>query len=219
MRIIIISLICISAIQCKNIEQTDQSNIRWLEVQKSKDYIEYAKFIQEHPKSEYFEKALSKYFFLRDSLNGFFACGRYNASISIVDNKKLLFNDQLINLDSLRFRTFDYLKNGIPKVSTLKYNIQIPQSDMWDSVSKGHFDIVLYEKPFPIRSLQLALKEISVGIEHYKEYLSNKWYKKPYAELPKDLKLRIDNLNNSRLSFFDFSYMNDKRIIPPVSIR
>lgn len=210
-----ICIVFILAVQCKNVEKTDHSNSHWLEVKKSRDYFDYITFIQKNPKSEHFEKALSEYFFLRDSLEGFLGCGRYNASISIVNEKQMLFKGELTNLDSLRFRTFEYLKNGIPNVSTLKYDIQIPQSNMWDSISKGHFDIVIYDKPFPIKSLKLALEEVKIGIINYKDFLSKKWYKKPYIELTSEHKIGIDELNDTRISFFDFSHLNGKRMIPP----
>jgi len=76
--------------------------------------------------------------------------------------------------------------------------------------------IIIIDKPFSSSSLQLAIEQISLGIENYKDYLLKKWYKKPYVELSNDLKIEIDNLNNTRMSFFDFSYLNGKRLIPPL---
>ncbi|GGF69597.1 hypothetical protein [Wenyingzhuangia marina] len=216
MRIVLkLSLIFILAIQCKSVEENKQSENDWVETQKSRDYFDYAVYIQKHPKSKNIEKALSEYLFLRDSVAGFLGCGKYNTSLSFVDEEKVLFDNELKSIDSLSFITFEYLKNGIPNVSTHKYDVQIPQSNMWDSISKVHFDIVFYDKPFPIKSLKFVLNEISDGIHNYKKYLSKKWYKKPYNELTDNLKIEIDYLNDSRLSFFDFSYMNGKRIVPP----
>ncbi|WP_148311374.1 hypothetical protein [Nonlabens marinus] len=209
-----IFLILILAIQCKEVEN-DQTEIRWLKTEKSREYLDYSKFIQENPKSKHFEKALSEYFFLRDSVEGYFGCGKYNTSISIVDNEKILFDDELKKIDSLRYITFEYLKNGIPNVSTHKYDVQIPESKMWDSISKVHFDVVIYKKPFPIKSLKLALEEVSIGIDYYKEYLSEKWFSLPYNKLSNGKRIGIDELNDTRFSFFDFSHMNGKRIIPP----
>ena len=210
-----IALILILAIQCKSVEENNQIEKDWAETQKSREYFDYATFIQNHPKSEHFEKALSEYLFLVDSISDFIGCGKYNTSISIVDDEKILFDNKLKSIDSLSFIAFDYLKNGIPNVSTHKYEIQIPYSKMRDSVSKVHFGIGIYNKPFPIEYLKLALEEISIGINYYKEYLSEKWYDLPYNKLTKEKKNGIDNLNNTRFSFFDFSSMKGNRIIPP----
>ena len=209
-----IFLIFILAIQCKSVEENNQVEEDWAETQQSREYSNYAKFIQNHPKSEHFEKALSEYLFLADSVADFIGCGKYDTSISIVDNEKILFDYELKSIDSLRFLTFDYLKNGIPNVTTHKYEVQVPQSKMKDSISKVHFGIGIYNKPFPIKPLKLAMEEISIGINYYKEYLSEKWFDLPYDKLTKEKKFGIDNLNDKRVSFFDFSYMKGKKINP-----
>jgi hypothetical protein len=210
-----LSLIFILAIQCKSVEENKQSENDWVETQKSREYFDYAAYIQKHPKSQNVEKSLSEYFFLRDSVASFLGCGKYNTSLSIVDDEKVLFDDELKSIDSLSFITFEYLKNGIPNVSTHKYDVQIPQSKMRDSISKVHFDIVFYNKPFPIKSLKFALNEVTNGINSYKNYLSEKWYGLPYNRLTIEKKNGIDKLNDTRFSFFDFSHMKGKRIIPP----
>ena len=212
-----LSLIFILAIQCKSVEENKQSENDWVKTEKSRDYFDYAVYIQKHPKSKNVEEALSEYLFLRDSIAGFLGCGKYNTSLSFVDEEKVLFDDELKSIDSLSFITFEYLKNGIPNVSPHKYNVQIPQSKMWDSISKVHFDIVFYDKPFPIKSLKLALSEVSNGINSYKNYLSNKWYHLPYNKLTNEKKNGIDELNDSRFSFFDFSQMEGKRMILPIT--
>ncbi|RBW62492.1 hypothetical protein DS884_02510 [Tenacibaculum sp. E3R01] len=210
-----LSLIFILTIQCKSVEENKHSENDWVETKKSREYFDYAAYIQKYPKSQNIEKALSEYLFLRDSVAGFLGCGKYNTSLSIVDDEKVLFDGELKSIDSLSFTTFEYLKNGIPNVSTHKYNVQIPVSKMWDSISKVHFDIVFYDKPFPTESLKLALNEVSDGINSYKNYLSVKWYGLPYNKLTNKKKNGIDELNDTRFSFFDFSYMQGKRIIPP----
>lgn len=210
-----LSFIFILTIQCKNVEENKHSENDWVETKKSREYFDYAAYIQKYPKSQNFEKALSEYLFLRDSAAGFLGCGKYNTSLSIVDDEKVLFDNELKSIDSLSFITFEYLKNGIPNVSKHKYNVQIPESKVWDSISKVHFDIVFYDKPFPIKSLKLALNEVSDGINSYKNYLSDKWYGLPYNKLTNKKKNGIDELNDTRFSFFDFSHMRGKRIIPP----
>jgi hypothetical protein len=209
-----IFLISILALQCKSIEENNKLEKDWTETQKSRKYFDYARFIQKHPKSEHFEKALSKYFFFRDSVTGFSGCGKYNTSISVLGDEKKLFNQELKNIDSLRYLTYQYLKNGIPNISTHKYVVKIPESKMWDSISKGHFDIVIYNNPFPVKSLKLVLGEISIGISYYKKHLSEKWFDLPYNELTNGKKNGIDELNDTRFSFFDFSSMKDKTIKP-----
>lgn len=209
-------MILILAVQCKNVEEVDLQVIDWLETKNSRNYVDYATYIQKHPNTENFSKALSEYFFLRDSMADFGGCYRFNASISVTYSEKVLFDDELKSLDSLRFYTFQYLKNGKPNISSsLKTDIQIPESKLRDSISTGRFDIVIYDKPFPIEKLKIALMEIRNGIDDYKEYLSKLWFQKPYYELTKQKRIGIDKLNDKRLLFFDFSYMNGEKFIPP----
>ncbi|MGP1991432.1 hypothetical protein D9V96_006070 [Zobellia laminariae] len=204
-------LILLLTVQCKNVEEID-----WLETKKSRNYIDYATYIQKHPNTGNFSKALSEYFFLRDSIADFGGCYRFNASIRVTKNAKVLFDDELKSLDSLRFYTFQYLKNGKLNISSsLKTDIQIPESNLKDSISTGRFDIVIYEKPFPIKNLKIVLTEISKGIEDYNEFLAKKWFKKPYSELDNGKKKAIEKLNNKRLLFFDFSDMNVEHINQP----
>ncbi|OWW23105.1 hypothetical protein B4Q04_22385 [Zobellia sp. OII3] len=212
-------LILILAIQCKNIEEIDSQKIDWQETKNSRNYVDYATYIQKHPNTENFSKALSEYFFLRDSIADFGGCYRFNASISVTDSAKVLFDDELKSLDSLRFYTFQYLKNGKPNISSsLKTDIQIPESKLRDSISTGRFDIVIYDKPYPIENLKKAIIEISKGIKDYKKYLSEEWFQKPYSELSKDKRAGIDKLNDQRLVFFDFTNMDGKRFNPPLPI-
>ncbi len=64
MKIILnIFLIFILTIQCKSVEENNQSQKDWTKTKKSRKHFDYATFIQNHPKSEHFKKALSEYFF------------------------------------------------------------------------------------------------------------------------------------------------------------
>ncbi len=203
-------LIFILAVQCKNVEETD-----WLETKNSRNYIDYGMYIQKHPDTKKLSKALSQYFILKDSSNDFGGCYRYNASISFIDDSKILFDDELKSLDSIRLCTFQYLKNGKPNISSsLKTDVQIPESNLRDSISIGRFDIIFYNKPFATENLKLTLIEVSKGIHDYKEHLSKSWFKKSYSELTKKKRIGIDKLNDKRLIFFDFSHMNNQRFTP-----
>ncbi|PKG52279.1 hypothetical protein [Olleya sp. 1-3] len=210
--------ILIFATQCKNIEKKDVQERDWDVVKTSRYYRDYATFIQNHPNSNNLENAISEYLFLKDSLSDFIGCNRYNATIDTVNNTKLLFNQSLTTIDSLRHLAFNYLKNanGAMEVSSkLKYKIRIPNTDVFDSISKGQFEFHFYKKHIPVTYLQPLITEISKGINDYKNYLSKKWYQTEYAKLEKNKKIAIDALNDQKLVFFDFTDLEAKRITPP----
>jgi hypothetical protein len=219
MRIILKLLpILILVIQCKNVEKIDLQESDWALTKESRDYIEYLKFIQNHPNSINFNKALSEYLFLRDSISDFVGCERYNAKIDAIDNSKVLFNGYLKSIDSLRYFTLHYLinANGEMEVSSkLKYKVKIPQTTLFNSISNGKFEFQFYKKPFPVEYLQPILTEIKNGINDYKNYLSKEWYQTEYSDLTNEKRIEIDELNNRRLVFFDFTDLEDKRFNPP----
>ncbi|MEO1485795.1 MAG: hypothetical protein AAFU57_08610 [Bacteroidota bacterium] len=209
---LIIFPILILCLQCRKV---DISKEDWLKTKESRHYDDYARFIQKHPKSVYFESALSEYFFLHDSIADNLICCRYNASISVIDGKQLLFDEEIKMTDSLRIYSFEYLKNGKPGIPSLQRQVRIPETELNDSISKGHFDIIIYEKPLSVNVLQSMILEISNGINDYKEYLAESWYNKRYADLSVSKKKALDKLNDRRLMFFDFSGMDVKRGQPP----
>ena len=212
-RYILLFVFIIITIQCKKVEESDLSETDWLETKRSRHYDDYAKFIQKHPSSKNFKEAFAEYFFLTDSISDFRASSRFNAEINVNDQSQILFNSSLIEFDSVRNFAFHYLKdfNGNAEISSkLKYKVQIPETNSFDSISRGRFGFTFYKKQFPNRYIQPVIIEITKGIGDYKEYLSKKWYNKPYYELSKETKTEINALNENRLIFIDLTFLSDE---------
>lgn len=212
-----IILILIFAIQCKDVEEHVSQQTDWEQTKSSREYFDYAIFIQNNPHSEYIFEAMKKYLILQDSASEFIGGSRFNAKIDRIDTSKVLFNGYIKDIDSLRYIGLNYLKNanGNAQVaSKLKYKVQIPETQIFDSISKGSFEFQFYEDPFATKALQKIIIELSHAIEDYKEFLSDKWYDRPYSKLSSKKKSGIDKLVHHRFVFFDFKVIENSRLQP-----
>ncbi len=201
-------------VQCKTNTAVDKE---WEATKRANNFSDYAEFLQKYPTSIYFEEALAAYFVSREEKALDFGCGKFNMSIDITNDSIVLLNQEPIRMDALRTRAFHYLKDGYTyALGSLHRTIVIPETQIQDAIAKGHFDVVMYDKPFPLASMQSALLAIGKGIEDYKGYLAKQWYGKPYSKVTAKQRLAIDSLNSKRLSFFDFSYRKGKLFtLPP----
>lgn len=200
--LLLISLISL----CRTDNQNDVSkNNSWEVVSNSTNYLDFVRFIIENPKSEYFNQSIEKYFKLFESNIGNVGdwdCFSDCASVFIKPNGKISFEDEEIELDSLRYKSFQFLLNK-SNDNKLPQKIIIRDNEGNERfISKGIFEISYIIDS--CSNFQVVVENIVKGISDYKDFLSNDWYKIERSKLqPEDYNL-INSFLDTRMIFWRY---------------
>lgn len=173
----------------------------------SNNYLDYAKFIQENPNTDFFKEAHSKYLFLKDSIKPELICDLGCLEISPSVEDSIFISGYLFPLEKLRENCFKYLTFTKPwgEYSILrKHEFINPYNGDTSFYSSGRFDIVVYDNEFTYTELQSIVIEICKGIDDYKLHLSKQWYGKDYEQLNEEKKSTLNRIIGLRLKFFHF---------------
>lgn len=173
----------------------------------SNNYLDYAKFIQENPTTDFFKEAHSRYLFLKDSLKPELVCDLSCLEISPSVGDSVFISGYLFPLERVRENSFQYLtftKLWEEYSVYHKKEFVNPYSSNRNFYSSGRFDIVVYGDEFTYNELQSIVIEICNGIDDYKFHISNQWYDENYNNLNKEQKSILDSKIGVRLNFFHF---------------
>lgn len=215
----------ITALSCNDYEDTsitldNQQKIftkivTWENTKKSINYVDYLHFLMNNPDTTHFNEAIIKYFHYRDSLwekEGVpnLPCLGY---VSILINQKgqVLFDDEFIQLDEIRSKSFNFLVN---KANNIELSIKKEIMDTKNSpreISTGFFEISFIKGSS--LNLHYTIREVALALEDYKQYLILKWY--PNNEILQQE--NYESLNfyyHERLFLYDYTKneLNNPRI-------
>ena len=203
-----ILLIALIFTQC-TLESPSKDLEDWKQVRDSKDFWDFAAFIQKHPESVYFDSALTRYFIVQNEQweeegASMFCCKRNCAKIELANDGMILFDAEFTSIDSLRNQSFRFILNEHKDFDKPESEaITIPEMGVEGTINRGLFEIYVNNNA-PRAILKKAISKISEGIEDYKNQLALQWYGMDYLRLAPRKKAAIDSLNSNRLMFWDF---------------
>ena len=212
-RLIQIGMIALIFASCTVDESKEQRIPEWLAVRESSEPADCIKYIQSKPDSKYLWDALTRYWFLTDSLDSFAKGGRMNADINWNGSDKYLINGILCNADSLRLLSLEYLLNERPEGSPHKSVVSSNGTESF-RLSNGRFDFAVYRNEVELPSMQRAILAVSEGVTEYAEHLAIEVYKTPYDQLTVERRKEVDSWIGDRLNFYDFRFMDRNPSLP-----
>jgi hypothetical protein len=180
---------------CSILSCSSKQDKTWEELNKSSDHSKFISYLLNNTNSSNFDKALEKYFFYKDEyiknnmptpIECFSSCG----SIQINRNGEIFFEDENIQIDTLKSRLIEFIKNEKKSPDLPSKYIITDNQNIEQKISRAVFEITFHESQ--IEKLKPILQVINNSLYEYSKYLSNSWYNK-----------ELENLNNGSQKFID----------------
>ena len=179
-----------------------KKNKAWKELNKSSDHSKFIPYLLNNTNSSNFDKALDKYFFykneyIKNNMPPPFDCFSSCGSIEINRNGEIFFEDENIQIETLKERLIEFIKNEKKLPDLPSKDIITDNQNIERKISRAVFEITYHVSQ--IDKLKSILQVINNSLNEYSRHLSNSWFNKEFENLNSENQKLIDSITKSKV--------------------